>query len=318
MTSLGERNVYFLKVAARKWRLLVGLGLLAVLVFVVGPRELLAVLQRASPQLLAAVTALLFSWLILGGLNVWILLRCLGEVPVGLFLKAYAASWATSLLLPGQLGDATQVLLLKRQGVAMAVSGAAYLVDKVVSLGWMLVVAAAGISLYTSLPMIWLAGLVSIGCLGLLALFLVYRQLADVGWGRLDGLKVRLHRLLEQIQLFQQNLLILILNASLTVAKWIVLAWIYQLAFRTFGTEISWPHAATFPVLSSLVGYIPISVGGAGTMEWTAVGLFGAIGVEAKEVLGAYLLIRAILLTTAFVVLLTTQTRISPGKEKST
>ncbi len=67
----------------------------------------------------------------------------------------------------------------------------------------------------------------------------------------------------------------------------------YWCAFRAFGAEIGVLAAGTIPFMSSLVGYIPVTVGGAGTIEWTAVALFAKVGVEGASVVSVYLLARA-------------------------
>jgi uncharacterized membrane protein YbhN (UPF0104 family) len=63
---------------------------------------------------------------------------------------------------------------------------------------------------------------------------------------------------------------------------------------------IPFSAASTIPVASSLVGYIPVTVGGIGTTEWTAVALFERAGVEAEVVVGVYLFLRVLLLLLAF------------------
>jgi uncharacterized membrane protein YbhN (UPF0104 family) len=90
----------------------------------------------------------------------------------------------------------------------------------------------------------------------------------------------------------------------LTAIKWIVMTAMYLLAFRVFGARISPASAATIPVIASLVGYVPITIGGAGTMEWTAVTLFGGLGVDQSTVVVAYLFLRAVLIGWALLLML--------------
>ncbi|MFQ5565150.1 MAG: hypothetical protein ACE5EU_02170, partial [Paracoccaceae bacterium] len=62
---------------------------------------------------------------------------------------------------------------------------------------------------------------------------------------------------------------------------------------------ISLESAATIPVVSSLVAYIPVTVAGLGTTEWTAVGLFRSVGIAPVDVVGAYLVMRGVLILCA-------------------
>ena len=270
------------------WRWGVGAGLLVLLVSVVGPRVLVETFRRASFAWVLGVIALSLIWLALGALNVWLLLRRLAPVPLRTLLRVYVTSWATSLLLPGQLGDATLVLLLRPHGVPAASSSAAYLLDKMISLTWLVLVAAYGVGLYA--PYIhgaWLpAALVRGG-----------------GWAA--RAKVWVDALFEQLLAFRRYPWTVARNLALTILKWILMTLLYLGAFDAFGARIGLEAAATIPAMSSLVGYVPVTVGGAGTMEWTAVVLFKQVGIEAAAVLSVYLLLRGVLILGALLLLVT-------------
>lgn len=302
------------------WRWAVGGLLLVILVLVVGPEEIWQTVRGASFRWAAVVLATAGLWLFVGGLNVWILLRRLARVRLTTFLRIYAASWAASLLLPGQLGDATQIILLRRHGVSADQSGAAYVVDKVFSLTWMLLVAVSGAALYLP-PLgyrIWLF-LVPLALipLGFLGLYLIRFATKDR-----DGLVARarrwIDRLTGQLRKFLRFPGTLCLNLALTVFKWLAMAWIYLASFRAFGAPVPFAQASTIPVMSSLVGYIPITVGGAGTMEWSAVALFDRLGVEPATVVSAFLLPRLLLLTAGLVLIVGVRGLRAGGQGSST
>jgi len=285
-----------------RWgRWLLGLGLLAVLIRVAGPSQLAATFSQIDLGRAVEAVALSVLWLLLGACNVWILLRLVAPVPLSTFVPIYGTSWAASYLLPGQLGDATQVLLLRHHDVPVSRSGAVYLLDKAISLTWLFVVAAYGIGLY--IPGIrgwWLALLplgaliVSVGCVAILL-----RMRAREG-----GLLARLQGLVTSTLAELQGMMrhhggALALNGTLTVVKWLINASYYWVTFRAFGFEVSFEAAATLPVMSSLVGYLPITVGGAGTTEWTATFLFARVGATAATVVSAYLFLRVLHLSIA-------------------
>ncbi|HUF09145.1 MAG TPA: lysylphosphatidylglycerol synthase domain-containing protein, partial [Rhodothermales bacterium] len=158
-------------------RLIVGVGLIGLLLIVVNPIDVIRIGQRIHPGWAAAAIVLSVAWLTLGAFNVWILLRRLAPVAFRDFLRVYLVSWAAALVIPGQLGDATQVMLLRRYEVPMSSSGAAYLVDKFVSLTWLMAVAAVGVSLY--LPRFHGWWLVAPPVLILAALWLAHRLFAS-------------------------------------------------------------------------------------------------------------------------------------------
>jgi uncharacterized protein (TIRG00374 family) len=294
----------------RWWRVVVAVGLLIILLVAARLENLVEILRQVSPSWALAVVGLLAVWLLLGGLKVWFLLRCLHPAPLGAFLSAYLVSWATALLLPGQLGDATQVILLRRYGVPMARSSASYLLDKSVSLGWMALVATYGLGLYTPLGLedLWLLALPALALLIVVVAVVVLRRVSWRPGGLAGRVRLALDRLLENLMTFRGHLGAVTLNVVLTWFKWGLLALIYKGAFHAFGYSISLEAAATIPIMSSFIGYIPITVGGAGTSELTAVVLFGRIGIGSPIVLSAYLFLRAVLLGGALVTICLSRT----------
>ncbi len=288
------------------WRWGVGAGLLVLLVSVVGPRVLVETFRRASFAWVLGVIALSLIWLALGALNVWLLLRRLAPVPLRTLLRVYVTSWATSLLLPGQLGDATLVLLLRPHGVPAASSSAAYLLDKMISLTWLVLVAAYGVGLYA--PYIhgaWLPAALVAVILVAAASAAILRRSSVRGGGWAARAKGWVDALFEQLLAFRRYPWTVARNLALTILKWILMTLLYLGAFHAFGARIGLEAAATIPAMSSLVGYVPVTVGGAGTMEWTAVVLFKQVGIEAAAVLSVYLLLRGVLILGALLLLVT-------------
>jgi len=95
----------------------------------------------------------------------------------------------------------------------------------------------------------------------------------------------------------------IILNIMLTIIKWFVLSLTYYLAFLAFGTEVKWPEVGIIPIISTLVGYLPISVGGIGTVEVCAVYLFSLISIDRVYVIDVYIFLRFITYLQAGVIL---------------
>ena len=276
-----------------KWRWVVVLVLVPALVWFAGPQQLWRTIRGAEPTWALAATTILVPWFLLGILNVWVLLRRLAPIPFRTFAAVYVQSWTSGLLLPGQLGDATQVWLLRRHGVPMSFSSAAYATDKAVSLGFMLLVATAGVGLSGSIGARWRPIAVILGATIVAAGVGVLLVSGIVNRVPLSRVSAALGRLRRALAVFANEHRLLYLNLGITTLKWMLLVAAYTCAFRAFGPPVSLAAVATIPAMSSLVGHIPVSVGGLGTTEWTAVGLFGRLGVPEAIVLSAYLLLRA-------------------------
>jgi uncharacterized membrane protein YbhN (UPF0104 family) len=289
LTIPSPRDVYW---RAARWG--IGLALVGGLLFLARPVQLVERLGRVSVASLTLLLILTAAWLLLGACNVFLLLRERG-LAFRRFLPHFLTSWAASSLLPGQFGDATLVLWLREEGVPMSRTAAAYLVDKAVSLGWILVPAAVGVWLVLPVASAWLApGLAT--CLVFALLFLarggartwIVERLAPRGFA-LEPLRRELTQLGRRPKR-------LVVNAAITICKWGVTALLHWVAFRAVGEVQPAIAVATLPFASSLVGYLPISVGGLGTMEWSAVALFAHYGATSTGVVAVYALLRGLLL----------------------
>jgi uncharacterized protein (TIRG00374 family) len=86
----------------------------------------------------------------------------------------------------------------------------------------------------------------------------------------------------------------ILLNIIGTVIKWVVVSAAYYLAFYSFGVKVTWPEVGIIPIISTLVGYLPISVGGIGTVELCAVYLFSLISIDRVYVIDVYIFLRFI------------------------
>jgi uncharacterized membrane protein YbhN (UPF0104 family) len=243
----------------------------------------------------------LIPWYLLGILNVWLLLRRLAPVRFATFAPVYAASWAASLLIPGQLGDAAQVVLLQRLGVPLAASAAAYVTDKAVSLGVLLIIAGVGAALYAPAVLLHWPAAVSI-----IVLVATVAVAIAIAWRLSIRTPARIRsgigRVKHQLAIFVREPALVAANLGLTMVKWGLMTASYWFAFRAFGAAVPLSAAATIPVMSSLVGYVPVSVGGIGTSEWTAIALFSGIGTPEAAVLATYLFLRAVLVALAALV----------------
>ena len=111
--------------------------------------------------------------------------------------------------------------------------------------------------------------------------------------------------------MFAREPRLLSVNIASTSLKWLLMIVSYVCGFRAFGVAVPFAAAATLPVMSSLVGYVPVSVGGLGTTEWTAVALFGRLGIPEPTVLAVFLFLRTSVLGMA---ILLSATRRSPRR----
>lgn len=277
------------------WRWLLAFALFAALIYSAGPDTLVELFKTIHPVWAVTAVVLAYTMYLIGSLNVWILLRSLTPFPLGQFVRIYMNSWAVGLLLPGQLGDASQVVFLKRQGVQMARSGAAYALDKGLSLLFFIIIAAVGATHYliSIAGLLWV--LIPASLSAAVFITLVVRFWKKPGSGILARIHDGLSSFLHHFWSFRNRWPLVLLNLTITVIRWILQTLCFWAAFRAFGAPVDFFAAATIPVISTLVGYIPVSVAGIGIVELSAVLLFEMEGIAKAQVLASYLMLRLVL-----------------------
>jgi uncharacterized protein (TIRG00374 family) len=276
--------------------------LLTALFLTIGPEQILETFRRVHPVEGVMAGICLFFLFLCGAVNVWFLLSAMGKVSLPTFLNVYAHSWALGLIMPGQAGDASMILLSRKYGIPLRQTGIAYFFDKFITIAVFVCVAWFGsyvlLDVFRGLWPFILSLIVVLMVGGILVIrFLPAFQ------GPGTRIQNWVAQIREEITVFKKKWYILFLNTMVTIFKWLVLSLAYFLAFLSFDVRVPWPEIAVIPILSTLVGYIPISIAGIGTVEVTAAFLFSKVGVEQSVVVSAYLFLRIVQFFLAFMTL---------------
>lgn len=270
-------------------RLAVAVALITGLVWYAGPYNLLRIFASLNPAIALACALVIVIFFLLGSVNVWWLLRCRHAIRYATFLRSYAFGFSLGLLAPGQIGDVTQVLFLRNDGVPVSKSGAAYTMDKLITLFVLSLVGAFGLRRYelVSVGHLFVIAATLMGAAGVILLLIAYGRFGN-------RLLTAIQKIVREISNYRYHLLTVLRNVLLTALKWLVLCASYYLAFLTFGTTTMWPDIGVIPVMSTLVGYIPVSVAGIGIVEVSGVMLFKMLGIAESVVISAYLFLRSL------------------------
>ena len=275
-------NLFRLRFAA-------AVALIAGLVWFAGPYNLLTTFASLNPAIAVPCALAIVVFFLLGSVNVWWLLQCRHAIRYATFLRSYAYGFSLGLLSPGQIGDVSLVLFLRNGGVPVSKSGAAYTMDKLITLFLLSLVAAFGLLRYRLLSVghFLIGGAILAGVAGVTWLLIARGRSGN-------RLVTAIQEIAREIAEYRFHLKTRFGNVLLTGLKWLVLCASYYLAFLAFGTSIHWPDIGVIPVMSTLVGYIPVSVAGIGTVEVSAVILFKMLGIAESVVISAYLFLRSL------------------------
>lgn len=272
-------------------RCAVAISLMAFLVKTVGVDQIANTFLTMNPTMGILAGLCLGTLFFLGGFNIWLLLSSIHAISFINFLKVYMASWVTGLIVPGQAGDASIIIFLNKEGIEIKKIGSIYMLDKAITLGFFLVVSFVGAHRVIPdyhmsfngiiFPLIFF---VTIGLI-LWALSSIVPLIAKI--------RSKCHELWYSIKNFiGKKWYLVAFNITFTIIKWVFTSLGFYFAFMAYGVQVDIYTISVLPILSTLVGYIPISIAGLGTVEVTATYLFSLVGIQQAIVLNAYLLLR--------------------------
>src|SRR5271157_2246559 len=125
-------------------KLLITVGLIVYLLYSCNMNVLVSTLSSINLSLAGMIFVALPLVLFIGGINLWLMMNSISNIPLKVFVRAYSYGYAVNLFSPGQLGDLSIAIFLKKHGVYYSHSTLAYAVDKFISMIFILSVGFIG------------------------------------------------------------------------------------------------------------------------------------------------------------------------------
>lgn len=278
-------------------RIVVGLLLLAGLLWGAGSDNVLHHLQRLDPVWIALAALLYGASLAVRGLRLWVLL--LPENPRaswGTITCASTLGWSLNNFLPFRLGDLIRLYLIgARAEVSLGSVLIALVAERLLDIAVLVLATAIGSSSHlTGLGggLVMVAALVVAATMGLFALRLAPRWGRSLFGGRplpgrLAPFADRLARLAGSAQVAARMHLTgwgVVRLLALTLGAWGLQFLQYATFFRAFGIDPDMMLLAAFAafMLSFAINFVP---GQVGTYEALFVGIFSAAGIGTPDLL---------------------------------
>lgn len=281
----------------------VGAALLWVATRAVDFDTLSAALGRARPIWIAPFLLLLVGFYYLKALRWGVLMAPIDSVPKLLLFRAVIIGYASNALLPAQLGDLVRAIITSRErGLKLAPIVTTLLVERVLDLLVVVGLLAAAALLLPNVPDILQSAalIVSIACVGALALLFTYGRYTDQWIDALDRLLVWLPvtirdristlarsgadgaRSLAEVQPFVHVVL-------LSFTKWLLVAGCNFISLLALGIDV--PAAAGILVLACtvLALLLPSAPGYVGAIQLAYVIALKPFGVSASDAVAASL-----------------------------
>jgi uncharacterized membrane protein YbhN (UPF0104 family) len=272
-----------------------GIILLIILLRCVNTEKLIESFEKVSLWYLFLAVAYQYASILLGTLNQYLLFDPVLRISFRSFVLPYFKAFVTGLLFPGQFGDASIVLFLKSKGSDYSRSFSIYLLDKYITLFFYLGIVLTFILDLMGYPRV--LSVVLLLLLSVLSVVLFYSVPAISPtkparqWFRriVAFIENTLSQLFDYARAYPLRLL---LNCILTSLKVFFVMSAYHAMLVSLGYFLSVWEVGLSSFAAGAVAYIPVSVHGVGTVEASALWIFGRLGVSPADVLSSFLVLR--------------------------
>lgn len=277
-------------------RLTLGILLVILLIWNVSIEKLLfSIAQTSLPYLFLAISYQ-YASILLGSFNQYILFSAFSNLPYKTFLTAYFKAYAFGLLLPSQIGDASIAYFLKSEGLYYSQTLSVYILDKFLTFILYVLVLFLFLGDIMGYPeIISLSLLIALGFLMSIVFYIIVRLTSffPESW-RENRLMRFIHNLSSQLIFFAKHYpSLLLINFLLTLLKLGLVMFCYHAMFTALDYSLSVWKVGLAALASGIVGYIPVSIQGLGTVEAVALLNFKTLGVSPPDVLVCYLVLRS-------------------------
>ena len=274
-------------------KIVIGLGLLVLLIWKIGLRELYQKLEQVS-----FTNYLIGLAIYAGGMSVrtvrWQqLLGAVGSrMRLAHLVKLQFVGVFFNQFLPTSLGgDGFRVFFLSRDGVSWEKAVGSVLIERIVGMLMLVILGlVAGVAGYHLYRTTWILGLLAALLVGLAlsACILFSERAAGLVLRVLDRLKLsRVRNVFDKfslgLRLYRSHRGVLLFVMAISFTFQLVVIWLFYFFSVKLGMEVSfWYFLLFVPILIS-VSQVPIAPNGLGVREWTSVLLFTQVGATETE-----------------------------------
>ncbi len=280
------------KKAKNLLKILVSIVLIYFLIRNIGLEKIWSALKSTNLWILSLVLPIKLFSLLLNGVNITLFLQAIGKKIK--FWKVVIWSnlaWSIGLFFPGRVGEFSIIYFLKSEKVEFGESTAVALLDKMTTFFVLSVLSIIGVFYYFNpTSALWLAVILVVVMGANVAIFLN---------ARLRGL-VKEYLLKKYARLFKgfndsfrrilRNKKMVLGNTLVTAIKWFFSFSAFSVIFLSLRAEVKVTDVMLISSLATIISLIPISLGGIGLREYTAVYLFNGLGISPEITFVTYLL----------------------------
>ena len=296
------------KIATTAAKFAIGVAIILYLIYFVGIAEIYRTIKSANLLYLPLIVVVFVFSVAMRGLIFKVLLQPheTREKKFGLLKLAWISvlSWSAGMFTPGKLGEFSSIYLLKKEGVELGTAAAVSLLNKIITSLTILAIAVAGLTKFLGAK-----ESLQLAIIFVLLTLLPYaafanrqaRELMKKAFGKLfRKYEQQFSGFADEIDQYLSSRKALIFYSILLNIAWIaVSSWLFQLAFAAVGQRVGFVDVMLVNSIGTTTSFIPVTIGGTGLREASALIFFGKLGISNAAILGSHLIIAAISYTLA-------------------
>ena len=273
-------------------KILVSIIIIYFLIRNIGLEKIWLALRSTNLFILSLVLPIKLFSLLLNGVNITIFLQAIDRKIN--FLKVVVWSnlaWSIGLFFPGRVGEFSIIYFLKSEGVEFGESAAVALLDKMTTFFVLSALSIIGVFYYFNFTSaLWLAGILLVVMIGSIAVFLNARLRRLVKEYLLRKYARLFRGFNDSFRRILGNRKMILGNTLITAVKWFFSFSAFSVIFLSLGAAVKVTDVMLISSLATIISLIPISLGGIGLREYTAVYLFNGLGISSEITFVTYLL----------------------------
>ena len=273
-----------------------GIIILSFIIYSISPAKLLETLKDFNFSYLPLITLILIADYILSGINIWVLVLPLKNVPLLRIIKYIFLTLFFAVILPGKLADFLMIHFLKKDGITISQSTIIVISDKVISLIIKIIFGLIGAIFFLKQFNFLFIGipLLTLLIIGIFLLVINSKKIRDLIKNKIlkkyanimKGFSKDLKNYKEKYKTY------FLYNGIITIIKNFIESLQFYLLFLSFGVNVNILSIFFIFSLLSVIMLItfPIGISGLGARELIGIIIFSSIGIDAAIVFEIFMI----------------------------
>lgn len=265
-------------------RIILALVILAALLYKLGPKQMMQALSSADLLWIFPIILLWGILFFLGAYNLNIFLKAFNiHIPMSKLFRYNLLSWSSGLLLPGKIGEIVLIKFLKKENIEYGQSSVIYIVDKLITLIFLMMISIFGavllfdinyliiaLTIFSSLLLFFIVAIMSTKIRSLIKRFIL-RKYSTI----FSGFSLNLFKFLK----YKKS--VILFNLIITIFKAIVSSIAVSFLFLSLGQQVNFLYILIIDSMITIITLISITPNGLGIKESSAAFLYySLIGID--------------------------------------